>query len=76
MQVSEENVLDLERVLGSKRKVLADVPLRIDNHCSAGLLVSDNVGSVRQAMQIKLFKDHDPPLLFADGYFGCGTMRI
>jgi hypothetical protein len=44
-----------------KRNVLIDVALRI-NHCrDASAFISNNVRSVRQTSQIKLFEDHPAP---------------
>ena len=42
----------------SKREVLIDVALRIDDRGDAGLLVADQVGRVRQALEIELLQDH------------------
>jgi hypothetical protein len=49
VEMSQEYVLDLERVLSGKGNVLIDVPLRVNDGCRACLLVSNQVRSVRQA---------------------------
>jgi hypothetical protein len=49
VEMRQEYVLDLERVLGGKRNVLVRVPLRVNDGCRACLLVSNQVRSVRQA---------------------------
>src|ERR1700733_15670644 len=54
----QKYVLDLESMLGSKRNVLVDVPLRVNKCRRARLLVSDNVGRMSQARQVELFKNH------------------
>jgi hypothetical protein len=51
-------VLDAKLMLGGERQVLFDVALGIDNAGCAGLLVADDVGRVRQTIQIKLMEDH------------------
>src|SRR5580704_18639525 len=61
VKMRQEYVLDFERVLGGKRNVLIDVPLRVNDHCSTRLLVANNVGSVREASQVELLKDHAAP---------------
>src|ERR1700683_324534 len=48
MEMRQKNVLDLERVLGGKRNVLVNVPLRVNNRRRARLLVPNNVGSMSQ----------------------------
>jgi hypothetical protein len=62
-------------MLGGKRGVLVRVALRINDSRRARLLVSNNVGSVRQTRQIELLEDHPTPLSIADYYFGWGTIR-
>ena len=61
VKMRQEYVFDFERVLGRKRNVLIDVPLRVDNGCRTRLLVTNNVGSVRLASQVELLKDHPAP---------------
>src|SRR5579862_2757569 len=58
VEVSQEYVLDLERVFSGQGNVLVCVALRINYHCRAARLVSDEVRGVRQAGQIELFEDH------------------
>jgi hypothetical protein len=45
-------------MFGRKLQIALDVALRIDHGSRACRFVSDQVRSVRQAIQIKLFKDH------------------
>ncbi len=80
VEMREEYVLDLERVLGGKGDVLVGVALRVNDGCRACRLVSDEVGSVRQARQIELLEDHcAPSSLLVRGLrgnqFGWGTIR-
>ena len=51
-------MLDLGRVLGGKRKILVGVALGVNDDCRASHLISNEVGGVRQARQIELFKYH------------------
>ncbi len=75
VKMRQENVLDLELVLGGKGNVLVGVALRVNNGRRACRFVSNHVGSVRQARQVELLEDHFRPPLYADNYFGCGTIR-
>jgi hypothetical protein len=75
VEMRQEYVPDFESVLGSKGNVLVYVPLRVNNSGGACLLISNNVGSVRQTRQIELLEDHPTPLSIADYYFGWGTIR-
>ena len=43
MEVREEDVLDLETMLGGEREVLIDVTLRIDDRGRVRLLVADEI---------------------------------
>src|ERR1017187_758697 len=73
VEVRREYVLDLERVLGGKGNVLVRVPLRVNDGSRACRLVSNNVGSVRQARQIELLENHCTPSSLADCYLGWGV---
>jgi hypothetical protein len=73
VKMGQKYVLDLKSVLGGKRDVLVRVPLRVNNGCRAGLLVSNNARGVRQARQIELLEDH-AEFIFGC-YFGWGTIR-
>jgi hypothetical protein len=75
MKMRQEYVLDRESVLGGKRYVLVYVALRVNNGSRARRLVSNHVGSVRQARQIELLEDHRAPPSVAEFYFGWGTIR-
>ena len=58
VKVGEEDVLDLEFILGGEGDVLIDVALRIDDRGNAGLFVTDEVGGVGEAAEVELFEDH------------------
>ena len=75
VEMRQEYVLDLERVLGGKGDVLVGVALRVNDGCRARLLVSDHVGSVRQARQIELLEDHTDHPLLTDCHLGRGMGR-
>jgi hypothetical protein len=70
VEMRQEYVLDLKGVLGGKRDVLVRVALRINDGRRAGLLVSNNVGGVRQARQIELLEDHAELSSRSGCYFG------
>jgi len=63
VEMREEHVRDSQAVLVGERDVLIDIPLRIDNGRDAGPFVTDEVGRVGQAVQVKLFQDHLPFLI-------------
>src|ERR1700754_1234384 len=73
VEMSQEDVLDFERVFGGERDVLIGVALRIDDGCAAGGLVADGVGLVGQARQIELLEDHLAPT--GSGFFSRLTSR-
>ena len=58
VKVREEDVRDAQAVLRREREVLLDVALRVDDRRSLRLLVADQIGRVREAIQIELFEDH------------------
>ena len=70
VEMGQEHVLNFESVLGGKRDVLVRVALRVHDGGRACRLVSNQIGSVRQARQIELFEDHFGFSLLADCYFG------
>jgi hypothetical protein len=70
VEMRQEYVFDLKGVLGGKRDVLVRVALRANNSCRACLLVSNNVGGVRQARQIELLEDHAELSSRSGRYFG------
>jgi len=65
MQMRQEYVLDLETVLSRESDVLFGVALRVDDGRCTRLLVSNNVGSMRQTRQIELFEDHSSTYISA-----------
>jgi hypothetical protein len=73
VKVREEDVPDLQPVLGGERDVLVGVALRIDHGCRAGRLVPNEIGGVRQARQIELLEDHLAPT--GSGFFSRLTRR-
>jgi len=74
MEMRQEYVLDSETVFTGKGNILVGVALWVDDRCHARLFVSNNVGRVRQARQIKLFNDHGLPPSLANCYFGWATI--
>jgi hypothetical protein len=66
----QDDMLNLQRALRGKRDILVCVSLWVNNgRCSRGL-VPDQVGCVRQARQVELFKDQAAPSSLTDSYFG------
>ena len=61
VEMRQKYMIDLKMVLRREGEVLLDVALRIDDRCSMGFFVADQVGSVSQAIQIKLFEDQGQP---------------
>ena len=45
-------------MLGRERQILLDITLRVDDDSNAGVFVGNNIGRVREAVQIELFQDH------------------
>ena len=62
VEVRQEDVRDLQIVLGGEREVLIDVALGIDDRRDVRLLVADEVRRVRQAIEIELFENHREPV--------------
>ena len=58
MKMGQEDVLDLKFMFGGELEIPIDIALWIDDGCDRRLFVSDNIGSMGQAIQIELFKDH------------------
>ena len=58
VQVGEHDVRDPQVVLAGEGQVLLDVALRIDDDRHAGGLVADDVGGVRETVQVELLEDH------------------
>jgi len=75
VKVRKKYVFDFEAVLGRISDVLVRVALRVNDGGRACCFVPDQVGSMRQARQIELFKNHFGFPLLAACYFGCGTIR-
>jgi hypothetical protein len=76
VEMREEDVFDLEFVLGGEGEVLVNIALRVNDGGGGGLLVADEIRGVRQTSKIKLLENHGAPLLAAARYLGCGTIRI
>src|SRR5215468_7696528 len=57
VQVRQKNVFDMEFVFCGKREIDADVALWVDHGCLACLLIANQIRSMSQAAQIKLFED-------------------
>ena len=58
VKVREKDVLYLETVRVGERQILIDVALRIDDRRSARQFVANQIGRVREAIQIELMEDH------------------
>ena len=58
MEVGLEDELDSQAVLGRRLEIRTDVPTGIDNNGPSGRWIPDQVGRLRQAIQIVLLKDH------------------
>src|SRR5215468_661989 len=58
VQVRQKNVFDVEFVFRGKCEIDADVALRVDHGRLGRLLVPNQIRSMSQAAQIKLFEDH------------------
>jgi hypothetical protein len=58
VKVREEDVRDPQTVLVGEGEVSIDVALGIDDRRRSRLLVADEVGRVREAIQIELVEDH------------------
>jgi hypothetical protein len=56
--MSQDHMLDLKFMFGCKFHIALDVTLGIDDGGSAGLLVTDQVRSVSEAIEIELLEDH------------------
>jgi hypothetical protein len=56
--MSQEYVLDLKIVFGGEDQILGNVALRVDDSGGGAFFVGDEVGSMREAIQIELFEDH------------------
>src|SRR6185503_15655606 len=54
MKVRQEHVGNSEVVIRRERQILIDVALRIDDDGGAALLVGNDVGGMRETVQIKL----------------------
>src|SRR5437868_715408 len=63
VKVRQHDVANVEAVLGSERKVLINVTLRVDDNRGVRALVANEIGGVRQTTQVELLQDHAcPPL--------------
>ena len=58
MEVSEEDVADVQAEFIGVRQVLLDIALRVDDDRSRAGLVSDEIRRMREAAQIVLFQNH------------------
>ena len=58
VKVCQEHVRNPQVVLRGKRQILIDVTLRIDDGCRAALLVGNDVGGMRETVQIELLENH------------------
>jgi hypothetical protein len=58
MEMGEKNVPDEEIIFGGEIEIKIDVALGIDHGRDARGFISDEIGSVRQAIQIELLENH------------------
>ena len=58
VKVREEPRARSQAVLGGEREVLVDVALRVDDRSDVRVFVADQIGRMRQAIEIELFQDH------------------
>ena len=58
VEVSEEDVADLNAELCGIVEVLLDVALWVDHDCGCAGFVGDEVGGVRETAQVVLFEEH------------------
>ena len=61
VEVREEDVDDAKVVIRRKRQILVDVTLRVDHSGCSAFFVGNDVGGMREAVQIKLFEEHHSP---------------
>src|ERR1700728_673531 len=58
VQMGQNHVLDLNFLFGRKFQIPLDVTLGINDGSRAGLLITDQIGSVREAVEVKLLENH------------------
>ena len=58
MEVSEEDVTNLETELAGVVEILLDIALRVDDDGGVGGFVAEEVGGMREAAEIVLLEDH------------------
>jgi hypothetical protein len=58
VEMRQDHMFDAQPVLFGVRHILLDVALWIDDGGNAALLIPDDVGRVREAIQVELMKDH------------------
>jgi hypothetical protein len=58
VKVRQEDVTDLEVMLCGKRKILIDVPLRIDDCGDVCRFIADEIRRVGEAIQVELLDEH------------------
>jgi len=58
VKVGQEHVGNAEVMIRRERQILIDVTLRIDHGSGAALFVGNDVGRVRETVQIELLEDH------------------
>ena len=58
VEMGQKDVLDLQGVLTSERQVDVDIALRIDDRSDPSDFVTDQVGGMGEAIQIKLLENH------------------
>jgi hypothetical protein len=58
VQMREEHMCDPQAVFAGKREILPDIALWVDNCRRTRLLVTDQIRSVRETIQVKLLENH------------------
>ena len=66
VQMRQEHMLDLKRMLSREGQVLIRIPLRIHHRRSTRLLIANDIRSMRQAGKIELLKDQGTPIQLAN----------
>ena len=54
VEVRQEHVGDAQPVFGRETDIAVDIALRVDDGGDSGLFVTDDVGGVRQAIEVEL----------------------
>jgi hypothetical protein len=61
MEMGEEDMLDLEVLIGCEIEIVVDVSLRVDDGGDARGFIGDQIGSVGETIEVELLEDHAGP---------------